>query len=234
MTPPPFPKAPQSWKCKCPEYNNHSLGYEKCRECGATPPKAASCERCGDALGPSREVDSEGKTCSWEACECDVGIPNAPKSACRDCSGNGCKYCELGHTQLSPSADPKATSQEDQVPTDTIIKCLYILADDIQSDDGVAQEAIRQAARRMESLSSELERVRRENERMAKALKEIAPEYHWKPCCSCGAEIESVSSYFVCSNCRKPCMHQTELNKDVYRIASIAEIALRPPSSPNL
>ena len=48
---------------------------------------------------------------------------------------------------------------EANVPTETIIKALYILADDIQSDDGVAQSAIRQAARRMQAQEAENARI---------------------------------------------------------------------------
>lgn len=47
------------------------------------------------------------------------------------------------------------SAAEHNVPTETIIKALYILADDIHSDDGVANAAIRQAARRMETLEKE-------------------------------------------------------------------------------
>jgi len=50
-------------------------------------------------------------------------------------------------------------SAEENVKTEIIIEALYILASDIQSDDGVAQECIRQAARRMEKLQTENEEL---------------------------------------------------------------------------
>lgn len=45
--------------------------------------------------------------------------------------------------------------------TQTIITAMRILAEDIQSEDGVANAAIREAADRLEELASELARVKR-------------------------------------------------------------------------
>lgn len=45
--------------------------------------------------------------------------------------------------------------------TETIITAMRILAEDIQSEDGVANAAIREAADRLEELASELARMKR-------------------------------------------------------------------------
>src|SRR3990167_2988273 len=37
------------WKCKCPEYNNHSLGYPKCNRCG----KECDIKASGEGLSVS-------------------------------------------------------------------------------------------------------------------------------------------------------------------------------------
>ena len=48
--------------------------------------------------------------------------------------------------------------------TETIITAMRILAEDIQSEDGIANAAIREAADRLEELASELARMKRNSE----------------------------------------------------------------------
>lgn len=61
----------------------------------------------------------------------------------------------------------------DPTKTETIIKAMLILADDIVTDDGVANQAMRQAAARLEEQAKEIERLK-------KVAHEFCDEIHEK------------------------------------------------------
>lgn len=56
----------------------------------------------------------------------------------------------------------------DPTSTEIIIKAMRILADDIQTDDGVANQAIRQAAYRLEAQAKEIEILKAERDALEK------------------------------------------------------------------
>ena len=62
-----------------------------------------------------------------------------------------------------------------KTPTTTIIKSLLILSRDIQSDDGVANAALREAAERMQDMFEMLKRRSSEESVEAELLKSVEP-----------------------------------------------------------
>lgn len=60
--------------------------------------------------------------------------------------------------------------------TKTLIKAMRALANDIQTDDGIANAAIREAADRLEELQAENERLRRKYGKLQQYNSSVAEE----------------------------------------------------------
>jgi flagellar motility protein MotE (MotC chaperone) len=67
-----------------------------------------------------------------------------------------------------------------RTPIEILVKAIHILANDIQSDDGVANAAIYEAAQRLEEQNQRIKRLEEAGDEMEQWTSEYGPIYRWR------------------------------------------------------